>query len=66
MILLGLGEIIPAAMLPLFAWNEIEREVCGSVQIDIDVLRRNAVFEGYTVQHFQACSIELTCWAGGF
>ena len=35
----GLAEVIPLPLLQLFTWQETERLVCGSKEIDIDLLR---------------------------
>jgi len=40
----GLTAIIPARFLSLLTWKELELEVCGSPEIDIELLKQNTVY----------------------
>jgi hypothetical protein len=42
----GLESIIPARFLSMLTWKELELEVCGSPEIDIDVLKQNTFYTG--------------------
>jgi len=35
----GMGTIVPVQLLSLFTWNELQLNVCGKNEIDIDFLR---------------------------
>jgi len=55
----GLTSIIPARFLSLLTWKELELEVCGSPEIDIDLLKQNTVYSGcgptdVHIKHFWA------------
>jgi N-acetylneuraminic acid mutarotase len=42
----GLISIIPARFLSLLTWKELELEVCGSPEIDIELLKQNTKYTG--------------------
>jgi len=42
----GLTAVIPSRFLAMLTWKELELQVCGSPEIDIDVLRANTVYSG--------------------
>ena len=42
----GLTEMIPQRFLSLLTWKELELEVCGSPEIDIDYLKANTTYNG--------------------
>lgn len=42
----GMGAIIPLQLLPLFTWKELELNVCGRAELDVDLLRRHTVYSG--------------------
>jgi len=42
----GLTSIIPARFLSLLTWKELELEVCGSPEVDIDLLKQNTTYQG--------------------
>jgi len=51
----GLISVIPARFLSLLTWKELELEVCGSPEIDIDLLKANTTYQGCSVhdQHIK-------------
>lgn len=40
----GMAAIIPIALLPLFTWQELELQVCGKRELDLDLLKRNTSY----------------------
>lgn len=43
----GIAQIVPADMLGLLSWRELERKVCGSPEVDINMLRRFTKYSGW-------------------
>mmetsp|Transcript_83789 Transcript_83789/g.236753 ORF Transcript_83789/g.236753 Transcript_83789/m.236753 type:complete len:3060 (-) Transcript_83789:463-9642(-) len=41
----GLASIIPASVLPLLTWEELERYVCGQKEIDLELLKANTEYD---------------------
>lgn len=41
----GLASVIPAAVLPLFAWEELELQACGRPTVDVDLLQANTEYD---------------------
>lgn len=37
----GMGTIVPAQLLPLFTWQEVELQVCGRRDVDVEFLKAN-------------------------
>eukprot|EP00818_Percolomonas_sp_WS_P004767 CAMPEP_0117445930 /NCGR_PEP_ID=MMETSP0759-20121206/6062_1 /TAXON_ID=63605 /ORGANISM="Percolomonas cosmopolitus, Strain WS" /LENGTH=3647 /DNA_ID=CAMNT_0005238147 /DNA_START=274 /DNA_END=11217 /DNA_ORIENTATION=- len=52
-VLRGLYSIIPPRYFPIFTWTELERLICGDPQIDLKVLKKHTIYEGYTAQSKQ-------------
>jgi len=55
----GLISIIPARFLSLLTWKELELEVCGSPEIDVNLLKQNTTYQGCSstdphIKHFWA------------
>jgi len=55
----GLQTIIPERVLGLFTWSEFEVLICGSPEIDVELLKRHTTYQGYratdrTIRHFWA------------
>lgn len=46
----GLHETLPWRLLALFQGAELERLVCGTIQVDLDLLKSVADFRGCTLQ----------------
>jgi len=47
----GLATVVPVDLLSLWTGRELEREVCGTAEIDLEVLRAHAVYDGgYTAE----------------
>jgi len=44
----GMADVVPMQALGLFTWREVETLVAGAPVIDVDVLRQNTVYDGYT------------------
>ena len=44
----GLGAIVPLNLLFLLSWSQIETLICGSPVIDVDRLRENTSYDGYS------------------
>jgi len=42
----GLNQVVPARMLSLFNWYDLEVLVCGNPNIDVEALRRHTVYQG--------------------
>jgi len=64
-ILRGLSTIVPAGLLSLFTWKEVELAVCGKPEVDVEQLKRCTKYEGYkeddpVVQMFWKVMEELT------
>ena len=38
----GLLQVVPEAVLELFAWHEIEKRICGDPEITFETLRKNS------------------------
>eukprot|EP00761_Pharyngomonas_kirbyi_P003756 gb/GECH01003760.1/.p1 GENE.gb/GECH01003760.1/~~gb/GECH01003760.1/.p1 ORF type:complete len:3504 (+),score=578.80 gb/GECH01003760.1/:1-10512(+) len=47
-ILRGLESIIPKNLLCMFTWQELEMLVCGVPDIDLETMKKNTIYEGYT------------------
>ncbi|CAN0558313.1 unnamed protein product, partial [Ectocarpus sp. 12 AP-2014] len=41
----GFASVVPAAVLPLFTWDEVELQVCGRPGVDIDLLQANTEYD---------------------
>lgn len=41
----GLASVVPAAVLPLFAWDEVELQACGRPGVDVDLLQANTEYD---------------------
>jgi hypothetical protein len=41
----GLNAVVPANMLSLFSWNDLELLVCGNPEIDLAMLRKHTVYQ---------------------
>lgn len=41
----GFASVVPAAVLPLFTWEEVELQVCGRPGVDIDLLEANTEYD---------------------
>jgi len=41
----GLGTIVPVQLLSLFTWNELQLNVCGKGEIDIEFLKENTKYQ---------------------
>ena len=37
----GMGTIVPVQLLPLFTWQEVELQVCGRRDVNVDFLKAN-------------------------
>lgn len=35
----GMGTIVPVQLLPLFTWQELQLQICGRRDIDVDFLK---------------------------
>ncbi|CAM9106802.1 unnamed protein product, partial [Hapterophycus canaliculatus] len=44
----GFASVVPAAVLPLFTWEEVELQVCGRPGVDIDLLQANTEYDDDT------------------
>jgi len=44
----GMGTIVPVQLLSLFTWQELELNVCGKAHIDVDFLRENTKYQGFS------------------
>lgn len=44
----GLYSIVTSRFFSIFTWHELEMLVCGSPDIDLNVLKRHTIYEGYT------------------
>jgi len=42
----GLHAVVPAYLLGLFSWFDLEMLVCGNAQIDVDALRKHTLYRG--------------------
>lgn len=61
----GLSTIVTPRVLPLFTADEFQLLVCGLAEVDLEMLRRHTIYEGYTtksptIQDFWACLEEFT------
>ena len=43
----GVGNVLPVEIFPLFSANELKRILCGSADVDVNVLKTIVEFEGY-------------------
>ena len=43
----GLSNVIPVEILPLFSARELQDTICGSPDVDVDMLKRVVEYEGY-------------------
>ncbi|CAM9878069.1 unnamed protein product [Chrysoparadoxa australica] len=43
----GLASVVPAPILPLLTWRELELLVCGTAGVDIDLLQQNTEYDDY-------------------
>nr|CAG4713265.1 unnamed protein product [Naegleria fowleri] len=46
----GLFNMITNRYFSLFSWNEIERNICGIPDVDVEKLKQHTIYEGYTAQ----------------
>lgn len=61
----GLGAIVPLNLLFVMSWNQIETLICGSPEVDVERLKGNTEYEGYTqedpvIVHFWEVMTEMT------
>eukprot|EP00466_Bigelowiella_natans_P001843 jgi/Bigna1/49812/estExt_Genewise1.C_570015 len=42
----GLACVVPYALLSLFTWNELEAQVCGRSQMNVDLLQKMTKYNG--------------------
>ncbi|CAK4140300.1 unnamed protein product [Aphanomyces euteiches] len=61
----GLAAIVPYALLNLFTPGQLEELVCGSPEIDLDILQKITVYEGVDasaphIQYFWQCLEDMT------
>lgn len=42
----GLDAVVPANLLSLFSWYDLEVMVCGNPEIDVEVLRKHTIYRG--------------------
>lgn len=54
----GLAEVVPQALLQLFSWRELEMALCGRPDVDLELLKRNTEYEGYS----ESSSLIKTFW----
>jgi HECT-domain (ubiquitin-transferase)/Concanavalin A-like lectin/glucanases superfamily len=40
----GMAAILPLQLLPLFTWRELELQVCGKRELDLELLKRNTQY----------------------
>jgi hypothetical protein len=40
----GLAAVVPVAWLSLFTWRELSARVCGSLEVDLDMLQRHTEY----------------------
>jgi hypothetical protein len=45
----GLFSIIQPRFFSIFTWNEIENLICGTPDIDINILKKHTIYEGYNI-----------------
>ena len=55
----GLWSIVPPQYLALFTWQELESMICGQPEVDVELLKRHTIYEGY-----QASSRVCVCEPG--
>eukprot|EP00029_Vermamoeba_vermiformis_P008050 TRINITY_DN365_c0_g1_i7.p1 TRINITY_DN365_c0_g1~~TRINITY_DN365_c0_g1_i7.p1 ORF type:complete len:4455 (+),score=2004.27 TRINITY_DN365_c0_g1_i7:138-13502(+) len=46
----GLSEVVPAALLQLCSWQDLEWRVCGKPMIDVKLLKRHTEYSGVSAQ----------------
>jgi len=56
----GLNAVVPAYMLSLFSWFDLEMMVCGNPVIDVETLRKHCIYRGISahsplVKNFWKC-----------
>ena len=51
-IMRGLRTVVPSDVLRLYTWKELELEICGRHSMDVELLKRNTIFE-FGDQSFQ-------------
>ncbi|PRP87156.1 putative HECT E3 ubiquitin ligase [Planoprotostelium fungivorum] len=44
----GLATIVPQSLMSLFTWNELELSVCGKREVNLQLLRENTNYSGYS------------------
>ena len=44
----GMADVVPLQALGLFTWQEVQTLVAGAPIIDVEVLRRNTTYDGYS------------------
>lgn len=44
----GLYSIVTPRFFPIFSWHELEMISCGSPDIDLKILKKHTIYEGYT------------------
>jgi E3 ubiquitin-protein ligase HECTD2 len=48
----GIADVIPRRAISLCRWEELESLVCGDPHIDIEALKSNAIYQGYSKVSF--------------
>ena len=43
--------MVPIDLLSLFSWHELEDRICGTIEVDIALLKRNTKYDGYDAFH---------------
>ncbi|EFC47682.1 ubiquitin protein ligase [Naegleria gruberi] len=46
----GLFNMLTNRYFSLFSWHELERNVCGIPDVDVEKLKQHTIYEGYTIQ----------------
>ncbi|OMJ70944.1 hypothetical protein SteCoe_30969 [Stentor coeruleus] len=51
----GISAVVPVDYLNLFSWKQLETLICGTVDVDVDILKENTDYEGCGLsdQHIQ-------------
>jgi len=49
----GMATVVPVQLLPLFTWRQLELTVCGSHEVNVNLLRDNTKYKGYTTSDKQ-------------
>eukprot|EP00742_Colponemidia_sp_Colp-10_P007630 GILJ01008224.1.p1 GENE.GILJ01008224.1~~GILJ01008224.1.p1 ORF type:complete len:2318 (+),score=345.48 GILJ01008224.1:234-6956(+) len=43
----GMGTIVPIHLLAVFTWQELQLRICGKMDVDVTLLKRKTVYEGW-------------------